>query len=79
MSFLIALGLLVAASQVNAAGLRGKVVDATGAGLPKARVVLRSEDSRQEIARQETNDLGTYSFADIPSGTFTLEIEEPGF
>jgi hypothetical protein len=56
----------------------GSVTDASGAPVPGASVKLLQHETNQ--AREaSTNDTGQFSFATIPSGTYTVTIGKPGF
>lgn len=59
-------------------GIQGTVRDASGATVPKARVVLLFQGSPRKEATL-TNDVGEFSFAPLPDGTFTVRILKPGF
>jgi len=58
-------------------GIRGKVVDQTGANIVGARVRLTREDqsSTQEVV---TGDDGQFSFSNVAPGTFQLTIAAAG-
>lgn len=56
----------------------GIVADTTGAVIPGADVRLRSEATGFE-RRTVTSDEGFFSIPAVPSGTYTLTIEMPGF
>jgi TonB family protein len=58
--------------------LSGVVIDPSGARVPNARVVAKSEDG---AAQEQTKaDLaGEYRFAALPSGQYVLEFASPGF
>lgn len=60
------------------ATITGTVIDPTGAAIPNARVTATSSDSgAQEIAI--SNTVGAYTFAGIPGGYYTIEVQVPGF
>jgi hypothetical protein len=58
--------------------ISGTVVDPSGAAVPEARVSLAREDSsaKQEVL---TSDDGQFTFANIPPGTFQLNVAAEGF
>jgi len=58
--------------------LRGTITDAQGAVIPGAVVTLTDRDkgaSRQIV----TDAVGSYAFLQLPPGTYTLKVENPGF
>jgi hypothetical protein len=78
---LLALLLALAAPSVAqriTATIRGTVTDSTGAVIPGANVTARSEGtgfSRSTV----TNASGVYSFPELPTGTYTVEVGLSGF
>src|SRR5438874_53550 len=66
------------AAQGAAAGIRGKVVDDTGASLPGVTVTMTSPGLL--AARSATTEPdGTYAFIDIPTGEYSATFELQGF
>ena len=59
-------------------GLNGRVTDPSGAAIQNAKVKLVSE-SGVEISSVMTGADGSYSFGDVPVGTYDLSVEYPGF
>src|SRR5438034_11068245 len=60
------------------ASLRGTVTDSTGAVVPGATVTVKNENtgfSRSTI----TNGSGSYSFGELPTGPYTVEVSLTGF
>src|SRR5438309_3986974 len=60
------------------ASIRGTVTDSTGAVVPGASVAAKNEDTgftRTTV----TNGAGAYSFAELPTGTYTVEVSLSGF
>ena len=60
------------------ASLRGTVTDSTGAVVPGATVTVKNENSgfsRTTI----TNGSGSYSFGELPTGPYTVEVSLTGF
>jgi len=54
-----------------------KVTDMTGAGVPGAHAqLLRGEES---VANGKTSDDGTFATAALPSGSYNVQVEAPGF
>jgi hypothetical protein len=64
--------------QVTTASIRGTVTDTTGAVVPGATVTVKGEQTgfTREI---QTNAAGFYSFAELPVGTYTIEVGLSGF
>src|SRR5438067_1446476 len=80
----ISLTLLLAAfalpsfAQRITASIRGTVTDSTGAVVPGASVTVRNENTgftRSNV----TNGAGSYSFAELPIGTYTVDVSLSGF
>jgi TonB family protein len=60
------------------ATISGTVTDPTGARVPGATLTVTNSDVMwEETAR--SNEVGVYSFADIPGGHYTMEARVPGF
>jgi hypothetical protein len=67
-----------ASAQILYGGLVGNVTDSTGAAVPSAKVKIDHTETgttRETI----TNEAGTYRFATIPPGTYTLTMQAEGF
>jgi hypothetical protein len=62
----------------NRGSLLGTVADPTGAAIPAVAIMVRNADTGA-IRRTETSTGGSYSFADLPAGHYTLRAEHPGF
>lgn len=61
-----------------AGGISGTVKDPSGAAVPKARVEVSFLDSgRREVSY--TNDVGEFTLAPIPDGTYNVSAAKPGF
>ncbi|GIU77175.1 MAG: hypothetical protein KatS3mg005_0413 [Bryobacteraceae bacterium] len=60
------------------ASVMGRVLDATGAGVPSANIVLTNEATRLSY-RTASNDEGHFLIALVEPGTYQLEVEAPGF
>ena len=67
-----------ALAQTATGGMRGVVVDATGAALPGATVMARNTATGLEI-KTTTNGEGLYSVPRIPPGKYNLSIELQAF
>lgn len=64
--------------------IEGVVEDASGARVPKARVVVSRavQKEKAEAAVREfaiTNDAGEFSLEPLDAGTYTVEVRQPGF
>ena len=73
--FLLSWSLL---GQSNRGAITGTVADSAGALVPGAKVVLANTETG---ARFDTITTGTgnYSVLQLPVGTYTLAVEQPGF
>jgi len=58
--------------------ISGTVTDATGAAIPGAKANLSSPDNRNKRASISGQD-GSFSLANLPSGTYQLQITSTGF
>src|SRR5215469_9122699 len=65
-------------AQAPSGTLNGTVVDQSGAILPGADVVLKSEDSGA-IRRTQSNKDGFFTIVGIPAGSYTVSVEARGF
>jgi len=72
---IFALLVFVASSfaQETTAGLRGTVKDPSGAVVPKAHVVVTGTSLVGEKT-QDTDGSGSYHFANLPPGTYTITV-----
>ncbi len=70
-------GLLTSAG-LTAATIGGSVFDPSGAVIPNAHALLINPDSgiKQQVA---TTAEGKFSFQSLPSGSYILQIDKPGF
>lgn len=65
-------------SQSDLSTITGTVKDSTGASISGAKVTVRNEGSG--IARNtSTNGSGVYTVSNIPSGAYTVTVENQGF
>ena len=65
-------------AQETTAGLQGVVRDPSGASVANATVELTGS-SLIGSKKVQTDDLGTYRFAALPSGSYALTVTVPGF
>ncbi len=68
----------VAAGQTSGGVFRGEVRDPSGAIVPGARVVIRSNDNGTQVNAESNND-GLYITSTVIPGSYTLNATKPGF
>jgi Carboxypeptidase regulatory-like domain/TonB-dependent Receptor Plug Domain len=68
----------IASGQSQTGQIFGEVTDATGAGIPKVKVTITSTSVLQPLTTA-TSDTGSYRFADIPIGTYTVKFEAENY
>ena len=59
--------------------LTGVVVDASGATVPKAQVIVTFAPSAGRKEFTLTNDVGEFRFEPIPEGVYSITVRKPGF
>jgi len=65
-------------AQFTTASLTGNVVDASGASIPQAKIIVRNGDTG--FTRTETtHEDGAFSFPALPIGAYRLIVEKAGF
>ncbi len=67
-----------AAGQASTATVTGTVTDATGAIIPDAALILSNVETGVE-SRSVSNQVGNYSFLNVPPGFYTLQASKEGF
>ncbi|MGH9722099.1 MAG: carboxypeptidase regulatory-like domain-containing protein, partial [Bryobacteraceae bacterium] len=68
----------VSFSQTVNGTLLGAITDSSGASVPNAQVQLK--EANTGLAREmHTSDAGTYVFANLPQGTYSVSVEVQGF
>src|ERR1051325_424354 len=67
-----------AAQATGSATLRGTVKDPQGAVLRDATITLINERTKDERRAKSSED-GTYPFAAVTPGTYTIKVEAAGF
>jgi Carboxypeptidase regulatory-like domain len=71
-----ALALPIRAEAQDTGGLHGQVFDSTDALIARATLTLTHESSVFHSASDET---GTYAFRSLPSASYSLRVDAPGF
>jgi hypothetical protein len=66
------------AAQTTLGRLGGAVLDSSGAVLPGATITLTNENTNQ-VQTTVSGENGTYVFAQVPVGSYRVEIALPGF
>jgi hypothetical protein len=66
-------------AQLDTGNITVTVKDAAGAIVPGARVVLHNEATGIDLRTGVTNEQGSYTFVLIPSGSYSLRVEQRGF
>lgn len=74
--FGLAMPRAVAQDTTARGGLSGLVVDSTDAAVPDAKVTLTGPTGTKTAI---TNDSGTFSFAPLTPGTYSVKVEKAGF
>jgi hypothetical protein len=69
---------LTARAQGTASRVTGVVIDSAGAVVPGAAVTLTNEATKLSF-NTETTPTGQYVFDAVQVGTYTVEVEKPGF
>ena len=65
-------------AQVDTGTIRGTIRDNTGAVIPGATVTVRDEGT-SFTQTSKTDENGNYVFTPLKIGTYTIEVEQPGF
>jgi len=64
-------------AQSQPGGLRGQVLDPTGAVIPNADITLKGESGQTVSAKSD--GIGSYSIKKLPTGKYTMTVQEKGF
>lgn len=78
MLMFVVVGVIPARAQYTTASLAGTVVDPSGAAVPGARVTAQNGNTGLTRTIQTGRD-GSYLFASLPVGPYSLTVEKPGF
>ena len=65
-------------AQTFRGGIQGTVIDSTGAAVPGAQMTVTNAGMGLSRTAQ-TNNLGNYSFSELPLGDYTVTATKPGF
>lgn len=65
-------------AQLDTGAISGAITDATGAAVPNVRVVLKNELTGA-VREATANAEGYYTFPIVPSGRYSLQVEQQGF
>lgn len=75
---LILICTIAALGQTNKGGISGTVLDANGAAIPGAKVVITNLGTNQAVTLV-TSDDGAYSAASLDPVTYSITVETTGF
>src|SRR5438132_12528783 len=78
LAFFFGLNAIAFAQEETAATISGRVVDATGALVPKATIVVTNKETGAE-RRVESNDDGLFTVTPLPPGPYSIAVERTGF
>ena len=67
-----------ALAQTDTSSISGTITDRSGAVVPNARVTARNEATGQTRS-VNSNNVGAYTFTNVPSGSYTVTVEAQGF
>jgi hypothetical protein len=65
-------------AQSDSAQISGYVKDSTGAVIPNAKVIAKSQSQTVERSAT-TNEQGYYVMSSVPPDVYTISVEQPGF
>ena len=77
-ALLFSFSTLGVAQEETSATITGQVVDAAGAAIPNATVIVSNVATGAE-RRVQTNDEGNYNVFPLQPGTYTISVEQTGF
>ncbi len=75
---IILLAAFPAYAQLDRGTITGTVLDASGAAIPNASVVITMTGTNAVYPTQ-TNDVGQYNLPNLPIGIYSIKFEAPGF
>lgn len=65
-------------AQSDTSSLSGTISDSSGALVPNANITLHNEATRVDL-HATTDSNGSYTITNLPSGSYTMRVEAPGF
>lgn len=65
-------------SQAMSGQITGRVVDAAGAVIVGGRITI-TNDLTKQVREFTTDSSGNFTFTNVPAGTYSLQIAQPGF
>lgn len=71
--------LTLSAASLVAVEVSGRVVDESGFALPGASVLITNAPNGTETFQATTKEDGSYSVANVPFGTYSMQASVPGF
>src|SRR6266571_4056381 len=74
----IVAGIASAEPAAESRGLRGTVQDTSGALIAGAEVIVTTEEGNT-VAQGSTDNSGGFHFADLPPGSYSIDITKEGF
>ena len=77
--FLLFMSVSAALAQDITGTIAGTVLDASGAGVPDAKVTITSLDRNQVVRTITTDSAGNYSAPLLPVGKYSVSVEAKGF
>ncbi len=66
-------------AQDNSGSMGGTILDASGASVPNAKVVITNTDRNQVVRTITTDSTGSYAVPYIPVGNYSVKVEAAGF
>ncbi|MBV8845545.1 MAG: TonB-dependent receptor, partial [Bryobacterales bacterium] len=66
-------------AQNPGATIGGTVLDPSGKALPNASVAVKTEANDATVGTATTDEVGRFSVAGLPLGTYSIEVSAPGF
>ena len=72
------LAMLPLAAQVKSAGIQGSVTDPSGSVIPDAKLAV-TEQATKETVRAVTSHSGDFTVPYLSAGTYTVQVQSPGF
>src|SRR5256885_73113 len=75
---LFLMGALCTSAQIDRGAIVGRVVDASGAVVPRATVTVTNKDTGV-ISNTKTNDTGEYQVLALIPGTYSVRVSSQGF